>query len=144
MLRLVEVIVALAFVGAIILGLMFVRPIPDQQAPYAEMIRMGEAERPPVTDTQTTQALAETNGFQALVSYTDTGFEPQMITVKQGETIRFTNNSSNQMHIVVNADTVTEYQLNPQQYAEVTFKKAGLYQYNAAPDTSKGGTIVVK
>src|SRR3989344_7991115 len=33
-------------------------------------------------------------GFQYLVSYSDDGFIPSVLTVKKGETHRFTNNSS--------------------------------------------------
>lgn len=44
-------------------------------------------------------------GFQYLVSYTDTGFEPKDFTINKGETVRFGNNSSHDMWISESSHT---------------------------------------
>ena len=139
-----EIAVSVAFVGVVVLGLIYIRPVLLSRATYSEAIRTGEAPRPPINADDTIQALEKTSGFQALVSYTDQGFEPQMTTVKKGDTVRFTNNSSNSLHLIVNADKVSQYNLASQQYAEVMFGKAGLFQYNVTPNTAQGGMINVQ
>ncbi len=53
---------------------------------------------PPMTETMKT-VLEKSSGFQALVSYTDRGFEPQALSIKQGGTVRFTNNSPREIWV---------------------------------------------
>lgn len=49
---------------------------------------------PPYTPAIAAQ-LAQSHGFQMLVSYTNNGFEPATTTIHRHETIRFTDNSNN-------------------------------------------------
>lgn len=53
----------------------------------------GEIIAPQMTETMK-KVLEESKGFHALVSYTERGFEPRTLSIKKGETVRFTNNSS--------------------------------------------------
>jgi plastocyanin len=71
--------------------------------PLSDAIRTGTRPRPPVTASTTIKALAKTKGFQALLSYTETGFEPREVTIHTGETVRFTNNSDSDMWIAAAA-----------------------------------------
>lgn len=110
----------------------------------SELIRTGEAPRPALREDNTIAVLEKKKSFQALVSYTDQGFEPTMLTIKKGGIIRFTNNSSESIQLLVDSKSVSEHDLLPQQYAEVSFETKGTYQYNTAPDTAKGGTVQVQ
>ena len=63
-----------------------------------ESIRAGSAPTPTLSE-QTKKKLAASTGFQFLLSYTDSGFEPKEIKIKPGETVRFVNNSSRDLWI---------------------------------------------
>ena len=69
------------------------------------MIRDGQAPRPRFSTT-TQKKLAESKGATALLSYTETGFEPREIAIKQGEAVRFTNNSNADVWIAAGGGTV--------------------------------------
>ncbi len=53
----------------------------------------------PAFTPEVAERLAKSNGFQALASYTDRGFEPSLISIAKGQTIRFTNNSKDDLWI---------------------------------------------
>ena len=104
--------------------------------------------------------LAKSHGFQYLVSYTDRGFEPATLGVKEGETVRFTNNSGGGLWVAsVALPGATVYPgqsdcgasafgtcaaLKPGDFWEFTFDAAGTWSYKNISDTSKTGTITVK
>ena len=71
--------------------------IPLHEA-TGERIRQGTLP-PPSLSTSTALKLQKSHGFQALVSYTDRGFEPQTVTIKTGQTVRFSNNSSHKLWV---------------------------------------------
>jgi len=48
---------------------------------------------------QVLHELEQSPTFQYVVSYTDQGFQPSTLTVKKGATVRFSNNSSNNLWI---------------------------------------------
>jgi plastocyanin len=77
-------------------------PQPPAEKPLAEMIRAGEAPRPTLS-TSTKDKLARSLGAAALLSYTEMGFEPRDVTIKAGQTMRFTNNSNRDMWIAAAA-----------------------------------------
>jgi plastocyanin len=110
----------------------------------SETIRSGQAARPEAAQKDTINALSATRGFQALVSYTDEGFEPKVSSIQKGETVRFTNNASAPIRLVVNGDNVAEFDIATQQYAEVSFDQKGFYQYNIMSRSAHGGMISVK
>lgn len=104
--------------------------------------------------------LAASDGFQYLVSYTDGGFEPPTLSVKRGETVRFTNNSQSDLwvaSIAMQGGTVYPGQsdcgasafgtcaaLKPQEFWEFTFDAVGTWSYKNNSDAAKTGTITVK
>ena len=105
-------------------------------------------------------ALAKSHGFQYLVSYTDRGFEPPALTIKKGETIRFTNNSGGGLWVAsVARPGATVYPgqsdcgvsafgtcaaLKPGDFWEFTFDVSGTWSYKNISDTAKTGTVTVR
>ena len=78
-------------------------------------------------------------GFQYFVSYTDNGFVPDKLTVKKGETVRFTGNSSAPFQLTVAGATA---QVSAKgEYFEYTFAKTGTFTYG---DGTKKGIVTVK
>ncbi|OGG56666.1 hypothetical protein A3D71_03450 [Candidatus Kaiserbacteria bacterium RIFCSPHIGHO2_02_FULL_55_20] len=117
---------------------------------------------PPLTDRMKS-VLAKSHGFAALVSYTDRGFEPDTVTIKKGEAIRFTNNSSQNLLWVASVATGTApgsiyptgqqepcgqsafdscATLEPHEFWEFTFDVAGAWSY--ADNLHKDRTGIVR
>jgi plastocyanin len=88
-------------------------PQPEAENKFGELIRRGEMPMPAYS-ISTAEKLAMNPEFHALVSYTDVGFEPQRVEIKEGETVRFTNNSSEELWIA--SDPSTPY---PQQEGDL-------------------------
>jgi plastocyanin len=105
--------------------------------------------------------LAASKGFQYLVSYTGRGFEPATLTVKKGETVRFTNNSSEGLWVAATGSSGAVYPagtgnecgqsafdsckvLKSGEFWEFTFTTAGTWGYKNNSDTKMTGTITVR
>ena len=103
--------------------------------------------------------LAKSHGFQAFVSATDGGFEPGTVAIKQGETIRFTNNTTHDIWIAQITDKNTPASpnlqscdvpfnscraLKPGDFVEFTFAARGTYQYMDNLQTTTVGMVVVE
>ena len=117
-------------------------------------------EVPPMTDAMQ-QVLETSKGFQLLVSYTDDGFEPSTATVRVGDTVRFTNNSSGELWVsaaAVEGGTVYPrggdvcgqsafdscVRLQPKEFWEFTFEKAGTWGYKNVARAEHEGNIVAQ
>lgn len=114
---------------------------------------------PPLTPAVEAQ-LAKSHGFQYLVSYTNNGFEPSNISIKKGETIRFTNNSSGDVWIAATATGGALYPnvangcgssafdschaLKSGEFWEFTFESAGTWSYADNLHKDKTGVVHVK
>ena len=107
-----------------------------------DAIREGTAPIPALSP-DVEQALSTSKGFQALISYTDRGFEPGMLSIKKGETVRFTNNSSNDLQVAIRGDSSSS-NIAPQYFWEHTFEASGAYVVTNASDASKTGTVNVQ
>ena len=99
-------------------------------------------------------------GFKLLVSYANDGFEPQRATVRAGDTVRFTNNSTRQLWIAANATAGPLYPnvqngcgssaldscrtLAPGEYWQFTFVKAGTWSYQNNLNKDDAGTVRVQ
>ncbi len=99
-------------------------------------------------------------GFNALISFTDNGFEPANITIKKGQTIRFTNNSSKDMWIAAGGDGGNVYPdtgegcgesaldtcgpLAPNEIWELTFDYSGTWSYRNNSNREFTGVIRVE
>lgn len=115
-------------------------------------------ERPPYTEEIAAQ-LAASKGFNHLVSYTEAGFEPQTITVRAGETVRFTNNSLGSMWVAAATEMGSIYpapgvcgqsafdickEVGPGMFYEFTFEKKGTWGYHDLSEPAKTGAVVVE
>lgn len=112
---------------------------------------------PPMTASDTIAA-QQGNVFQLLVSYTDTGFEPRTATIKAGDTVRFTNNSSGQLWVAASGDTLYPsvqngcgssaldscQALTPGEFWEFTFTQAGTWEFDNNLNKSDAGTLIVR
>jgi len=97
--------------------------------------------------------LQKSHGFQYLISITDDGFQPAVQTIKKGETIRWTNNSSHQVSINgtgnptpadctdVMFDTCTPLIHNA--FYEHTFTTTGTVHYSDMLNAQHTGTIQI-
>lgn len=112
---------------------------------------------PPSLEVQA--MLEKSKGFQALVSYTDAGFEPLVVSIKKGETIRFVNNSSEDLWV---ASTSVEGNLYPGEsdcgtsmldtckplaaraFWEFTFDQTGTWGYMNNLHKDRTGVVTVK
>ncbi len=97
-------------------------------------------------------------GFQLLISYTESGFQPAIAHVKPGNTVRFTNNSSGTLWVSAYGRNVYPRESSScgqsaldsckaiarGAFWEFTLKNAGTWLYQNKNDTSKNGSIVVK
>lgn len=122
----------------------------------SDAIRAGSIPRPPLTASSTIKALTKTRGFQALVSYTDAGFEPKEVTIKAGQTVRFTNNSSHPLRVASKDASVSDAlycqrgsfdsctPIRPQEFWEFTFETSGAWQVTNALDPTSAATVQVR
>lgn len=102
--------------------------------------------------------LAQSKGFQYLVSYTERGFEPATLAIQKGETVRFTNNSNEGMWVAATGDKLypsvvngcgssaldTCKALQSGEFWEFTFGVAGTWGYQNNADISTTGAIIVQ
>ena len=161
--KIILLISLLFFAGAVSLlsSLQFSMPLPNLSGmpTVADMIREGKAPIPEYTE-ETAAKLAKSKGFSALVSYTDNGFEPKTVTIKKGEAIRFTNNSSHDVWIAAGGTNVQIYPRTedvcgssnldscepfaPQDFWEFSFEVPGEWHVVNNLDKSRGGTVIVE
>ena len=110
----------------------FVAPAAAPQPTMATFPK--DAPAPTTADHVTAQ-----HGFQYLVSYTNTGFAPKTLSVKKGETVRFTNNSAGTLQLSLTGAPQTS--VAHAAYFEYTFSEVGTFTYS---DGTRSGTVTVK
>ena len=131
---------ALAVLAAIAVLLSMSVP---RSAPSPQSAPLGFPEYAPAP--RTADAVSAQKGFNALVSFTDNGFEPSTITIEKGETIRFSNNASTDLKLTSSDNTffVGAGSIASRNYVEITFSQSGQFQY--LDTTTRGsGTIIVQ
>jgi plastocyanin len=127
----------------------------------AESIREGTAPIPPFTD-EIKARVENSNGFSALVSYTQLGFEPREVNIKKGDTIRFTNNSGEDLWVAATGESGRVYPYSdradgcgssdfdsckpfgPQDFWEFTFAESGIWSFVNRADGTKSGEVMVR
>lgn len=113
---------------------------------------------PPSPEVQ--KMLSESRGFEVLISYTDNGFEPKNVTLRRGESIRFTNNSSRELWVAaVGSSEHPPYPgmsdcggssfdtckvLKPREFWEFTFEESGTWKFQNNLDKGQTGTVLVE
>lgn len=131
----------------------------EENTTLAESIRTGTAPIPEYTPA-TAAKLAASTGFAAIVSYTDNGFEPAVVTIRAGEGVRFTNNSSANLWIAASGNDVAVYPrtettcgssgldscepFSPQDFWEFSFDAVGEWHVINNLNKSKNGVVIVK
>lgn len=101
--------------------------------------------------TPTVQPETSMTGEKGAISYADTGFSPQSLTVKSGTTVTFTNVSAQPMWVA--SDVHPTHQLLPgfdelksvgkgESYS-YTFTKVGTWTFHNHMNPSDKGTVVV-
>lgn len=86
------------------------------------------------------------------LSYSGNTFSPQSLTIKKGDTVRFVNNSDEDMMIVSNPHPEhtdlpslnSEKSLAPGGVYVYTFKNEGTWKYHNHSNPSVTGTVIVK
>lgn len=130
-----------------------------EEESLADQIRSGEAPMPEYTDAVAAK-LEKGKGFAALVSYTDHGFEPTIVTIREGESVRFTNNSSRELWIASSGEKVAVYPrsvescgssdldscepFSPQDFWEFTFDRSGTFEVVNNLDKTTSGFVHVE
>ena len=115
--------------------------------------------QPPLTASEMI-AVQDPKGFQLLISYGASGFQPRTATVHAGDVVRFTNNSNGALWIASlafgssklypGASTCGTSELDsceplqPGQYWEFTFTQQGTWELVNNLDKSNSGTITVQ
>jgi len=86
-----------------------------------------------------------------IVNFTDNGFSPASVTIKQGETVRFVNQSSELIWVASNPHpTHTDYPGFDEKMAvsiggtyDFTFTKIGTWGYHNHKDPAQKGEVIV-
>jgi len=160
--QLVLLTILIALLGALLYVFPYKESTPTQvedTRSLSDLIRMGEAPIPALTEA-TKAKLEKSTGFAALVSYTESGFEPNLVSIKKGEAVRFTNNSSNDLWISSNGEKVAVYPrtkegcgssdldscepFDPQDFWEFTFDTKGTWEVTNNLDRGRGGFVRVE
>ncbi|MDX1535371.1 MAG: cupredoxin domain-containing protein [Candidatus Spechtbacterales bacterium] len=103
------------------------------------------------TQPEEDDAVGASEEMQYTVSYTDSGYSPSSITVPEGATVVFVNNSSGVMWPASNPHPVhTDYSAFDSRGTieeggtyEFTFTEDGEYEYHDHRSPNYGGTIIV-
>lgn len=113
-----------------------------------------------VVSTSTATSSEGANAPKNVVTYTDAGFDPKVITIVQGETVTFEDKSAHGMQIFSDdithgATTTIPENCDGSVFAECelaaygaswsyTFSEPGSYNYHNNADPTRTGTVVVK
>ncbi len=136
-------------VAVIVIGILGVFVLIDRTAMVEE--ETGPVEEIPVTIDPGNGEVPDTGVEVVVVTYTDGGFDPAIVTVREGETVRFFNGSSRAMWVASNPHPAhTTYsgfdQLSssgPGDSYEFTFDRVGNWGYHNHVFDRHGGTVVV-
>lgn len=116
------------------------------------MISPPVVQEPPAFTPELEAKLAQSAGFNALVSYTPSGFEPTRLVLEAGDTVRFTNNSDRLLHVVVHAEPTADdpcgtfdscENLATGEFWEFTATQTGRWDYTNSHDPAAMGTLEV-
>lgn len=140
-----------------LLGLSFYLAQKPSDIPGSETEDNTPIPQPAYTEAVQAQ-LAASNGFQALVSYTNGGFEPAKLSIDKGDTIRFTNNTHKDLWVAAGGGPLYPslpdscgssaldscHMLRPGEFWEFMFDVAGSWSYLNSVDKTKQGVVNVQ
>lgn len=78
------------------------------------------------------------------VSITNSGFRPATVTVKTGDSVTWTNSSTNNHQVVSNSGAFASAVLAPRKSYTFTFRAAGRYRYHDGLHPALKGVVVVQ
>ncbi len=152
--------VFLLVVVAIVIAYSATHSFFANSAPEAQpaLVQLPVDAQPPITPTM--QAVVDASvGFSAFVSYTDHGFEPELVNISEGQVIRFTNNSSRNLWVSAVAKNGVTYpaggdscgqsefdscvSMPPNEIWEFKFDTAGEWGYRNNIDQTHVGVVRV-
>jgi plastocyanin len=113
----------------------------QQQPPVAPQradIPLGFPQDAPTPTPQDT--VAAQHGFQYLVTWDGNAFAPASLSVRKGQTVRFTNTASSPLPLTLSAQQGQQL-LDHGQYLEYTFSKTGSFTFS---DGTHTGAVTVK
>ncbi|MBP9669199.1 MAG: hypothetical protein KBE09_02825 [Candidatus Pacebacteria bacterium] len=134
-------------------------PAPVEPVVSVETIRNGTAPIPSAPTEREKAILANSDGFQYLISFTGDHFEPSTTTIKKGETVRFSNNSPMPLWLTADARQGVSYPsaggcgvsaldscgaIQPQEFWEFTFTESGTWGLINTFESDTTGTVVVQ
>jgi plastocyanin len=137
-------------------------PVWTQEDDLQPVDKAGVRIPPPRPEPTEADLVANQNpkGFQLLVSYVNSGFEPHEASIKVGDTVRFTNNSTHDLWVAASgaggsplypgvdngcgsSQLDTCKALKPGEYWEFTFAAPGSWSFSNNLDKAKTGDLVV-
>ncbi len=129
----------------IVLGFFFVTKMGNNQSTTGNSTTSTETTASP-TSTESATPAAQ------VITYTNSGFTPKTLTVKVGDTVTFTNDSSQSMWVASNPHpTHTDYAgfdaktgMSRGESYMFTFTKAGTWGFHNHLHSTDGGTIIVQ
>lgn len=150
-----KVLTSLGFLTVLIFALYGLSSLFSSQPAMQETSTGASAHLP---SPEVLAQLEHSKGFQAFVSYTDRGFEPSEVTIQQGETIRWTNNSSKDLWIASDGGALYPREANdcgssgfdsckalkPGDFWEFTFDTKGSWVYLNNLQKETTGVVHVK
>jgi len=105
----------------------------------------------PSTSKSTDREKPKETTSEDKVTYTDSGFSPQSLTVKGGTEVTFVNSSSETVDVESNPhpshtdnSQLNVGTINPGGSAKATLTTSGIWGYHNHPNGAEGGTIVVE
>ena len=106
------------------------------------------------------EMLEKSRGFEALISYTERGFEPSQVVLREGQSIRFTNNSMRDLWVAeLGSSDAPLYPgvsdcggssfdtckvLKPREFWEFTFEADGEWIFQNNLDKGQTGIVRVQ
>ncbi|HEY4524969.1 MAG TPA: hypothetical protein VJL39_01225 [Candidatus Paceibacterota bacterium] len=127
-----------------------------QEGTASETVQTDESVPPYTPEIEA--ALKESEGFEFLVSYTDSGFAPSTLALEAGQTVRFTNNSSSELWVTAGGESIypgtgaecgqsafdTCRVLRQGDFWEFTVGERGTWGYKNALMASRTGVLEVR
>ena len=104
--------------------------------------------------------MEKSRGFEALISYTERGFEPTKVTLKKGQSVRFANNSGEELWIAAastagsppypgmsdcGGSTLDSCKtLQPLEFWEFTFSQSGTWHFRNNLNKERVGSVTIE
>jgi len=147
---------ALAFAVLALIVLVYFL-IPKNNVPSSETM-IDTSTIPPLTP-EIEKQLKESRGFELLISYTDSGFEPREAKIRLRESVRFTNNASHRLWVASIGGEGKLYPgtsdcgasrfdtcraLDPLEFWEITFDARGAWAFRNNVTQEHVGVILVE